>query len=65
MDDLAPVSMADGGLGLGEDWCQMFSPEPVQDSDTDWTPPTLLLLPRSLGTPVAVSATQITLHSLT
>ena len=29
------------------------------------TAPTLLLLPRSLGTPVAVSAPQITLHSLT
>ena len=68
MDDLAPVSAAHGGLGLGEDWCwcQMFSSEPVQDSDTDWTPPTLLLLlPRSLSTPVAVSAPHITLQSLT
>ena len=48
MDYLAPVSVAHDGLGLGDDcWCQMFSPEPVQDSDPDWTPPTLLLLPHS------------------
>ena len=44
MDYLASVSVAHDGLGLGDDcWCQMFSPEPVQDSDPDWTPPTLLL----------------------
>ena len=39
----------------------MFSPEPVQESDLDWTPPTLLL-PRSLDTPVAVIATQINIE---
>ena len=63
MDYLAPVSVAHDGLGLGDDcWCQMFSPEPVQDSDPDWTPPTLLLLPPSLCTPVAVTASpQITI----
>ena len=50
-----------GYLRPGGCWCQMFSPEPVQDSDPDWTPPTLLLLPHSLCTPVAVTVTQITI----